>query len=302
MNNLDFSTLRLNCNRVSRIFAHNPDCIKESELDRIEALKKKYLIKDLTPKESARLEELENKRDDSGFHIVNKPTQNYLWFIYLNRKYGAAPKIITGHEYGNPFAPNGIIKEPYVIGLIEQVAGMKLYRNKATIKNDFLHGIVDAIDEELVEESNMVHEIKTTSDRIRFNFRRRYPLDKQRFLQAQGYLAISGKDQALIHYCLVDYPESIIQEQKKLHRDSYIKADLPVIDFENYWSKQESFFRHKNIPDKDRLFTCLVPRDEAAIEKIYKKVVDCRTWLNELVEFMENTKHHHIVEQNKIRI
>jgi hypothetical protein len=300
MNNLDFSELKLNCNRISRIFAHNPDCIKDTELERIEALKKKNLTKDLTDKEYARLDELENKRDESGYHIVNKPAQNYLWYIYLRRKYGDAPKILTGHE-GNSFAPNGIIKEPYCIGLIEKIAGIKLYRNKLRSNNDFLHGIVDALDEEFISESEMIHEIKTTSDRIRFNFRRRYPLDKQRFLQVQGYLAISGKEKALLHHCLVDYPESMMEEQRELHLKRFIKTGTPVSDFKEYWRKQLLLFQHHNIPDKDKMFTCPVDRDESAIEKIYKKVVDCRTWLNELVEFMENTKGHHIVEQNKVR-
>lgn len=301
MSNLDFSNLKINCNRIGRIFARNSECITDKELERIDVLTKKEVIKPLTEKELARLEELENKRDESGYHIVNKPTQNYLWFIYLKRKYGAAPKIFTGHE-GNQFAPNGIIKEPYAINLVEQIAGIKLYRNKVRSYNDFLHGVVDAFDAEVASESEMVHEIKTTSDRIRFNFRRRYPLDKQRLLQVQGYLAISGKDKALLHHCLVDYPESTISEQREMHLQKYINADMSITEFDNYWNIQEDLFRHKNIPDKDRLFTCVVDRDEAYIEKIYKKVVDCRTWLTELVEFMENTKSYHIVEPNKIRL
>lgn len=286
---------------ISRIFAHNKDCVTDKELGRIDFLKKKSIIKNLTENELIRLEELENKRDESGYHIVNKAAQKYLWYIYLRRKFGELPKILTGYEY-SPSAPNGILKEPYAISLIDKIAGIRLYRNKAKSKNDFVHGIVDALDEETLEESEMIHEIKTTSDRIKFNFRRGYPLDKQRYLQVQGYLAISGKEKALIHFCLVDYAESVIKEQKILHLDRFKKTGAPLIEFSDYWEKQELLMRHKNLKDKDRLFTCPVERDEEAIEKIYKKVVDCRTWITELVEFMENTKYHHIVEQNKIRI
>ena len=84
--NLDFSDLRINCNRIIRIFARNADCISDKELERIETLLQKSVLKDLTPKEEERLEELQNKRDESGHHIVNRSAQKYLWFIYLQRK------------------------------------------------------------------------------------------------------------------------------------------------------------------------------------------------------------------------
>lgn len=300
MGNLDFSDLRINANRISRIFAKHPECISDKELDRIDVLKKKDITTHLTEKESNRLEELENKRDESGYHIVNKPTQNYLWFIYLKRKYGNYPRILTGHE-GNPYAPNGTLKEPYSIGLIEKVSGIKLFRNKVRQKNDYVHGIIDAFDQPICSESNMVHEIKTTSDRIKFNFKRRYPLEKTNYLQLQGYLSISGNDSGIIHHCLVDYPASVILEQKSLHRNRFINSGGSFAEFDEYWDKYEPLFRHENVPDKDRVFSCPVDRDEEAIDKIYKKVVDCRTWLTELVEFMENTKNINIVEQNKIR-
>lgn len=301
MNNLDFSDLKINANRISRIFARHPECISDKELERIDVLKKKDITTYLTEKEANRLEELENKRDESGYHIVNKPTQTYLWFIYLKRKYGDYPRILTGYEV-NPYAPNGTLKEPYSISLIEKVAGLKLFRNKVRQKNDYLHGIIDAFDQPLCSDSNMVHEIKTTSDRIKFNFKRRYPLAKSNYLQLQGYISIAGKDAGLIHHCLVDYPESVILEQKTLHRNRFINSGGSFDEFYQYWNKKEPLYRHENVPNIDRIFSCPVDKDEAAIEKIYKKVVDCRTWLTELVEFMENTKNIHIVEPNKIRL
>lgn len=300
MSNLDFGGLKINCNRIIRIFANNADCITDKELDRIETLLQKSVLKDLTDKESERLIELQNKRDESGYHIVNRPAQKYLWFIYLQRKFGAFPQIITGYE-GNPFAPNGTRKEPHVISLIENTSGLKLFRNKVRQKNDYLHGIIDAFDNEIPDESISVHEIKTTSDRVKFNFRRRYPLDKHNFLQIQGYLAISGKDNAIIHYCLLDYPDSVISEQKELHYKKYIYLNESSDGFPEYWEKQEMALVHGTVPEKDRIFSCSIDRNEEAIEKIYKKVVDCRTWLVELVEFMENTKNINIVEPNKIR-
>lgn len=300
MSNLDFSDLRINCNRIIRIFAKNADCITDKELIRIDALLQKDVLKGLTEKESDRLDELQNKRDESGHHIVNRDAQKYLWFIYLQRKFGSYPKILTGHEI-NPYAPNGTRKEPHVISLIENVSGLKIFRNKIRQKNDFLHGVIDAFDNEIPDDSICVHEIKTTSDRVKFNFRRRYPLDKHKFLQAQGYLAISGKDNAMIHYCLLDYPDSVISEQKELHRKRYVHTTGSIDGFPEYWKNQERALTHSNIPEKDRIFSCSVDRNEEAIEKIYKKVVDCRTWLTEIVEFMENTKNINIVEPNKIR-
>lgn len=298
---MDFNKLRVNCNRLHRIFAHNADCITEKEEKRLQELLLKDRLSSLTEKESERLEVLQDKKDESDPHIVSRSAQMYLLFRYFIVKYGKFPNLFT-HGYINPSAANGVLKEPYSIELISRISGIKLYRNKQTIKSEYLTGVIDAWDSPDWQESKLVHEIKTTSNACKFLLRKRYPLTKLNILQAQGYMALTDKDTCHIHFCLVDFPESTISEQ---HDElfSYLCPDRIVTDkFTEEWTAMENRLRFSNIPDKDRIFTCKVERDEEIIGKIYKKIMDCRKWLNDFVEFNETADKHKFVSPNKVRI
>jgi len=298
---MDFSKLRINCNRIGKIFVRNGDCITPKEEERLQQLLLKERLGTATEKELDRIDVLQAKQDESDPHIVGKGAQSYLLFLYWLKKYGPEPKLFSEGEM-TPTASNGILKEPFSIELISRISGVQLYRNKAKISNNYLHGVVDAWDHEDWEQSKFVHEIKTTDNRIKFLTRKRYPLSKPQYLQAQGYMALSDKDQCLVHFVLVDHPEITILEQRMAMFSHLCSDGVETQFFREEWAKVESRLRYSYLMDKDRIFTCPVERDDAVIEKIYKKVRDCRQWLKDFVEFNENREDHHFVEKNKIRL
>lgn len=298
---MDFSNLRINCNRLGLIFAKNSDCITPGEEKRLQDLLLKEKLGKLTETQLDRIEVLQEKKDASEPHIVSRGAQTYLLYVYTLKRYGKPEKLIIEGDI-NPAAANGILKEPFVIDLVYRISGIKLYRNKKTLRNEYLHGVVDAWDSEDWESSKLVHEVKTTSDACKFFLRKRYPLSKAQYLQAQGYLALSDRDTANVHFCLVDHHESVIAEQRQLLFNYLCPDGCETARFAEEWSKKEGKLRFKHIPDKDRIFTCPVARNDEVIDKIYKKVKDCRKWLNDFSDFNENRPDHHFVDQNKIRL
>ncbi len=300
MSNFDFSKLRVNCNRLGRLFVSNSYCITDKEEARLQELLLKERLGKLTEKELERVDALQEKKDESDPHIIGRGAQMYMLFIYCLRKYGKPPKLFTA-GYIDPSCQNGIVKEPYSIELISRISGIQLYRNKLTLKNDYLTGIIDAWDSPNWEESKLVHEVKTTNNVCRFLLRKRYPLSKTNILQAQAYMALSDKDTCHIHFCLVDFPENVIEEQRQaLFR--YLCPDGNITErYLEEWDTMEGKFRFSNIPDKDRIFTCKVERDNDVIDKIYKKIRDCRSWITAYDKWQESSGTHQFVEPNKIR-
>jgi hypothetical protein len=299
---MDFSNLLINCNRLGKIFARNTECITDKELQRIEALQSKEIAGTLKEKELDRLEFLIGKRDESDPHIISKAAMAYLLYIYMIKKYGKPVELLSTDGYMPPAAKNGILKENYSIDLIERLYGKKLYRNKQTLKNERLMGIIDAWDTQNWENSDCVHEIKTTSNSVKFQMWKRYPLSKPILLQVQGYMAITGKDVAEVNFCLVDHPESVISDERDCLKKYLCGDGEEDSRFAEEWAIREDRLRFKYMPDRHRIFTCIVHRDDEAIEKIYEKVDNCRKWLTDFEAFDEEILQGRYVNANKIRL
>lgn len=297
---MDFSNLRINCTRIGKIFTKNKDCITEKELLRIDTLIAKERLGKITDLELERLDFLANKREESSPHIIGVGAQMYLLYIYALKKYGLPVKLFAEGSI-HASAANGILKEPYSIELISRIYNKRLYRNKQTIKNDKLLGVIDAWDCPDWKDSDCVHEIKTTSDIRKFLIRKRYPLSKDTFLQMQGYLALTDKNIAEVNFCLVDFPESVIESQNDALFRYLCPDGIFTGQFEEEWAKMENKLRFVDVPDRDRIFTCIVDRNEEVIEKIYKRVDDCRKWLKEFKEFDDGINQGRYVDANKIR-
>lgn len=276
---MDFSNLRINPNRVSKIFVNNSHGVTNTEAERIEVLQAKEKSGVLTPGEYERLDFLEEKNKYSALHTVGKGAQAYLLYIFSIKKYGMPAKV-HGNSVGQQSAPNGILKEPKVIELLENFRGITLYRSKVRIKNDYLIGIPDAFDDEDWERSKMVHEIKTTSNRVQFLHKKIYPFTFHNYLQIQGYMALTGKKMAAIHHCLVDYHEDIILSERDRMFRYFCPDGYETARFLEEWRLKEGQLRFSGMPEDQRVFTCFIDRDERVIEKIYKKVKVCREWLN----------------------
>ena len=282
---MDFNNLRINPNRLPKIFANNSQGINEKQLKRINALELKESVKgELPPGEEATLYKLLERQKYAAPHSVGIGGQSYLLFLYALKKYGKAAKLITD-SLGEPSASNGILKENYAIKLLNDHYGIKIYRSKAKIKNEYLNGIPDAFDDEDWKLSLMGHEIKTTSNRIKFLTKKRYPLNIHNFLQLQGYMALTDKKRACIHHCLVDYSEIIISDQRQRLFDYFCPDGYETARFLEAWAELEGKLRFSDMKPENRIFSCFVDRDDRIVEKIYKKVQVCRDWLNDYVEF-----------------
>jgi len=105
-------------------------------------------------------------------------------------------------------------------------------------------------------------------------------VEDEGYYQLQGYMWLTGKDEALLCYCLVNTPFQIVEDEvRREHwKQGLIDESLDVRDFVQ---KKHNF---DHIPKEKRVKVFKIAKDEEIIEKIKQRVEECREYYNNLIE------------------
>jgi len=253
--------------------------LTEKQLAELEKLQNKETP--LTPLQKIRLKELISKRDGTADIPLSGQAKKYLLRRYSRFKYGKRYKIRTVSEMKFSALLKGKLTEKSAKELLSEIDGCEYYSVKTSVKNEYLNGYLDVLDAPTVEGASRVIEIKNSFDIVGFMMISDKELPKSIWYQAQGYMAITDKDVCEVCFCLCDFPDFMIAEQRKIVFDAMCPDGVETDSFLNYWKTAESSMRFSDIPANERIFSRIVHRDEDAISKIYKRVVYCRKWLQE---------------------
>jgi len=244
----------------------------------IEELNKLLQKEKATDKQKARIKTLQDKRDSKQIDTIGSGAKEMLISMYCKHKYGKRMQILTEQICNNVASAKGVITESNSVDMLSRLDNKQYYRHKKRIKNDYLVGVVDAIDAECIEDATKVIEIKTPLELPTFLGYLTTPISNVSYLQLQGYMAITGLKEAELAYCLADLPDALILKQKSLYRSKFIDV-YSEEKFEEFWDKAVQNFRYDNIPINERVIRKKVLRDDAVIDKIYQRVESCRAWL-----------------------
>jgi len=130
---------------------------------------------------------------------------------------------------------------------------LDLPKNEDRYENDYLTGTPDAL------PGDIVIDVKNSWDFTTFPIFENNVPTKDYMYQLQGYMALTGRKKAKLIYTLMDTPEFLL-------------------------SPHDDIFTYENIDVKYRVKVFEIERDNEMIDKIYKKVEDCRAYINELQE------------------
>ncbi len=206
--------------------------------------------------------------------------------FHLKRVYGYAKyhKWCAASDKGTKYTNKGLLAEQDSIELICRVRGILFQKNEERISNDYLTGIPDIFLGESLDKAEYIVDVKTSWDIETFLDNLGKPLNNQYWWQIQGYLAITGAKVGEVAYCLVNTPESILNNEKYRLKE---RMDIVTDQDPKYLQAEQELVNNMTFDDmaqEERVIRFLVERDDAAIEKIYKKVVECRKYLSEIEE------------------
>jgi hypothetical protein len=207
---------------------------------------------------------------DKEAGVLSKTAQKHLIEVYIAEKYGRKRDIQTKQM------KKGIEAEQESIDLLSMYLKLPFSKNEERFKNDYITGLPDVIN------GDTIIDIKSSYDLWTFLGNIPDKLDNLYYWQMQSYMWLTGTTKAIIAYCLVNTPESIIQQEKY-----YLLKKMDVISEESPEFIQEAMKIEFNMTFDDilmdeRILMFNVSRSEDDILRIENKVLKARTFLQEL--------------------
>ena len=149
---------------------------------------------------------------------------------------------------------------------------MHLYqKNVISFTNDFISGTPDILSDQLID-------IKSSWDFTTFPMHQQSLPSKDYYWQMQGYMMLTEKKICKVAYCLVDTPETLIQDE--LRRLSWNLGMIEVpMDLE---SEVYERLQYSDIPDELRVKEFVIEYNEQDIESLKKRIDLCREYLSEI--------------------
>ncbi len=207
-------------------------------------------------------------------------TKSFCSSLYADVKYG---KWNPTKDIGNKYTEKGKKAEQESIKLVSILEGVLYEKNELLIQNDFLKGTPDIIVGDDPYNAEKIVDVKTPWDcETFFANLNDDDLPLQYFYQMQGYMAVSNAPVAEVHFCLVDLPDYMWQQQSN---NLFRRMEAVTEEDVDFKIAQAQLFRNLNFGDMqptERRIKFTVDRDEEIIQKIYSQVEKCRPYLQEI--------------------
>ena len=208
---------------------------------------------------------------DKEAGLLSKTAQKHLLEVYITEKYGRKRDIQTKQMR------KGIEVEEESINLLSLYLKKPFSKNEERFTNDYISGHPDIIDDGIID-------IKSSYDLWTFLGNLPDKLDSLYYWQMQSYMWLTGKQKATIAYCLVNTPDSIVEQEKY-----YLLKNMDVIseespEFVREAMKLELNMRFDDIDIEERILMFNIDRSEDDILRIQHKVEKAREFLSEIEE------------------
>lgn len=274
MAKIDFSDLRIPCSLVPVIMGDYRVLLTDKQQDEMQVLMSK---EKLTVRQKDRLAELQAKKEGMS-QPIPEAAKTELLTIFNEAVYGKRYKPVLKAPVAQ--MERGKSSERNAASLIMEVWGMAIFKDKSLKQNDYLKCNIDAINAPTIEQATKILEIKSSYDLIEFNKKLKYQPSKNEYLQTQAMLAVTGKNEAEIVHVLTEFTESELEAQKAILFNKMCPDNQVTDKFIAAWNHAEKCLRFLDVPKRNRIFSHLIRRDNELIGKIYRRVEDCRKWLN----------------------
>lgn len=209
---------------------------------------------------------------------LSETAKSKLIEVYVRERYGREKEI------SNKYFEKGNKVEEDSITLYSRLKKKFFKKNDTRIKNDFIAGTPDLFVGESIMGATHIIDIKSSWDLFTFTKVHLEPINRDYYYQLQGYMMLTGAQEARLAYCLVNTPEEMIAEEERrlFYRIGATTMEAP--EYLEACAKLRKSMEFDDIPMQERLIEFVVERDEAAIEQIPAKVQKAREFLNHLAE------------------
>lgn len=229
----------------------------------------------LTAIQAAELAELQRKE---CFVELPKGAQSYClkWIkeqLYMRRQ-----------EFSSKYTQKGNEVEAESIEFIGRMMGLsefdlatgRFQKNDVYMENEYMTGTSDVVPEGF---PNLIVDAKNSWDCFTLPFFDTELKDDGYWWQGQGYMDLWGRSEYHVTYTLLNTPESIIESEMRKYAYSN-GIDVEDLDYADFEAK----FTYDNIMDELKIKTFKFERDDKAIEDIKARVIECRKFIDKVIQ------------------
>ena len=199
---------------------------------------------------------------------LSQTTKTYLQELAVEEIYGIRK------EFSSRYTDKGNEVEELSIALCNDVLDLGfIYKNEENYSNDWISGTPD------VNTDEILLDVKSSWDATTFPFFDTELKNKEYFYQLQGYMWLTGKEESLLCYCLIDTPLQIVEDE--IRREHW-KASL-IEENSDLRAFVQSKHTFGHIPKEKRLKTFKIVKDDAIIENIKTRIEECREYYDILI-------------------
>jgi len=215
--------------------------------------------------------------NDRSGKAMGETAKKYLLDIYVKEVYGRDKELI------NKYIVKGLECEESSMTLYCRNVKTFYKKNEQRFENDFISGTPD-----IITEDKKIIDIKSSWSIHTFFDVFTKKINPMYMYQLQSYMALTGCFEAKLVYCLVSTPLPLIHDEIKK-----LQWKMGVVDPENNKVfKQaadylETSMQYEDIDLKDRFIEFTIERDDNIIQSIYKRVNECRSFLNDIGKVKE---------------
>lgn len=201
----------------------------------------------------------------SKSEILSETTKTYLREIYIAEVYKREKYIST------KYMDKGIACESDSLELASKQLGKTYFKNLKQLENEFVKGTPDVID------IDCILDIKTSWDLWTFASVTEDSARKTYIGQLMGYMWLTGTQEAMLAYCLVNTPEDQISYE--LYK---LKASGAIKDTAEDEEKARMNYLFDDIPQINKIKMYSFLYDEELQKKLIDRIQASREYLNGL--------------------
>jgi hypothetical protein len=201
--------------------------------------------------------------------VLSQTTKTYLQELAIEEIYGIRK------EFSSRYTDKGNEVEDLSIALCNDVLDIGfIYKNEEHFTNEWITGTPD------VNTNEILLDVKSSWDATTFPFFDTELKNKDYLYQMHGYMWLTGKEESLLCYCLVDTPLQIVEDE--IRREHW-KASLieESLDLRAFVQAKHTF---GHIPKEKRLKVFKITKDDKVIEDIKTRIELCREYYNDLIQ------------------
>ena len=199
--------------------------------------------------------------------VMGATSESLVKEMWLENNYGIKK------EFWSKYTDKGNEMEDQAIQFAGEVLGWDFcVKNEERFTNEWITGEPDILTEDLLAD------IKCSWDGSTFPFFDSELKNKDYYWQMQGYMWLTGKDEAELVYCLMNTPLEIVEDEV---RRAHWKGNM-IEESELLREAVESQHNFDKLEDSKRIKRFIVKRNDEDIERLKARITEAREYYNTL--------------------